>query len=150
MDRLITLLVCWPFTWSAQLSTIDSRCSLSLFWFKDAFTCGYCCGYRYCFLFPTHRPEVWRLLTRGPTHKLCALLRCVLFVVVEVNMRPMSVCPVRDALISKQDVKHFNADLVLVIASHITVVNALKIVCPYLSKLISPYCPEQHKNTPLV
>jgi len=92
---------------------------------------------------------------------LCALLRlvcvcvcvcvCVLSVpVVEVNMRPMSVCPVRDALISKQDVKHFNADLVLVIALHSRVVNALKIICPYLSKLISPYCPEQHKNTPLL
>lgn len=78
---------------------------------------------------------------------------CVLSLpVVEVHMRPacVCVCPVRDALISKQDVKHFNADHVLVIAPHSRVVNALKIVCPYLSKLISPYCPEQHKNTPLL
>jgi len=79
---------------------------------------------------------------------MCALERVLSVPVVEVNARPKPVCPVRDALISKQDVKHFNADLVLVIALHSLVVNALKIVCPYLSKLISPYCPEQHKNTP--
>lgn len=105
-------------------------------------------------VFPTHRPEVWRPLNlythplalrpcaRGSAYSICVP-------VVEVNMcPPASVCPVRRALISKQDVKHFSADFVLVIASHRRVVNALKIVCPQLSKLISPYCPEQHKNTP--
>lgn len=56
--------------------------------------------------------------------------------------------PVRGALIPRQDVKHFSADLVLVIAPHSWAVNALKIICPYLFKLISAYCPEQHKNTP--
>lgn len=53
-------------------------------------------------------------------------------------MRPASVRPVRDALIPKQDVKHFSADLVLVIAPHSWVVNALKIICPYLSNLSHP------------
>lgn len=67
--------------------------------------------------------------------------------VVEVYMRPACVRPVRDALIPEQDVKHFSADLVLVIAPHSCVVNALEIICAYLSKLISAYCPEQHKNT---
>lgn len=160
MDRLITLLVLWPFTQSTQLSTIDSRCTLYLFWFKAAFTCGYCYGYRYCFfvffVFPTHRREVWRPLNLcthphvlGPGARARGSVCSVCVPVVEVNMCPPgSVCPVRGALISKQDVKHFSADPVLVIASPSRVVNALKIVCPQLSKLISPYCPEQHKNTP--
>jgi len=130
----------------------------SPFWFKDAFTCGYCYGYRYCFFILHTSPwgskaVNWCTDPRAPwpvkvSAWVCVYM-CVLSVpVVEVNVRPPSVCPVRGASISRQDVKHFNADLVLVIASHSRVVNALKIVCPYLSKRISPYCPEQHKNTP--
>lgn len=65
---------------------------------------------------------------------------------------PRCVCPVnaqsQDPLISVQDVKHFSADLVLVIALHKQAVNALKIVSPYLCKPISEPCPEQHKNIP--
>lgn len=73
---------------------------------------------------------------------------CVICAGSQSIRREHHVSPVRDASISKQDVKHFSADLVLVIAPHSWVVNALKIVCLYLSKLISAYCPKQHKNTP--
>lgn len=41
---------------------------------------------------------------------------CVICPAVQVYMQAASVCPVRDTLITKQDVKHFSADLVLVIA----------------------------------
>lgn len=75
---------------------------------------------------------------------------CVLSVpVVEVEHAwPASVCPVRDALISRQDVKHFNADLVLVIASHSRVVNALKIVCPYLCRTYLALLPRATQEYP--
>lgn len=47
---------------------------------------------------------------------VCAYVCALSAPAVEVYMQTACVCPVRDALITKQDVKHFSADLVLVIA----------------------------------
>lgn len=76
-----------------------------------------CCVF---FLSSTRCPEVWRAV-KSPMLRVLVMLVCAYVCVlsapaVQVYMQTASVCPVRDALITKQDVKHFSSDLVLVIA----------------------------------
>lgn len=51
-----------------------------------------------------------------PLMLVCAYVCVLSALAVQVYVQTASVCPVRDALITKQDVKHFSADVVLVIA----------------------------------